>query len=551
MDKWMTYYEMWLNDEGIDREDKELLKQYSKEEIKNNFFNELEFGTAGIRGIRGLGTARINKYIIRKVTQGYCDYLINHVENAEEKGVAIAYDSRIMSKEFALEAAMVFSGNGIMVYLYDRIRSTPELSFTIRHLKAAGGLVLTASHNPPEYNGYKVYNQTGCQLSTEETAILTDKITGIKSFKEVKLDGDLKSLVYLKDEVEDIYINKILELSLTKFNKDLKIIYSPLFGVGLKPVERIFKGVGANYSLVEEQSIPDGNFPTAKKPNPEEKEALIRIVEEGRKKGGELLLITDPDADRLGVMALHDGEYVYLSGNQIGALLIDYILANKKYEVKNTFILTSIVTSSFGAKVAGEYGVETLITFTGFKNLGKKMEELLRKGKNSIFAYEESIGYLPENFIRDKDGISAAYLVAEMAGNLKRQEMTLVDKLNNLYSKVGYFKEKQISYVIPGIEGIDKIAGIMKDLRENGPGEFFSSLELEKETDYLKVAIDNENTNLLYYSFTDSSWAGVRPSGTEPKLKLYINAVDREEKGALEKVALLEKWFNKRIEKWL
>ena len=551
MDKWMTYYEMWLNDEGIDREDKELLKQYSEEEIKNNFFNELEFGTAGIRGIRGLGTARINKYIIRKVTQGYCDYLINHVENAEEKGVAIAYDSRIMSKEFALEAAMVFSGNGIRVYLYDRIRSTPELSFTIRHLKAAGGLVLTASHNPPEYNGYKVYNQTGCQLSTEETAILTDKIAGIKSFKEVKLDGDLKSLVYLKDEVEDVYINKISELSLTEFNKDLKIIYSPLFGVGLKPVERIFKGVGANYSLVEEQSIPDGNFPTVKKPNPEEKEALIRIVEEGRKKGGELLLATDPDADRLGVMALHDGEYVYLSGNQIGALLIDYILANKKYEVKNTFILTSIVTSSFGAKVAGEYGVETLITFTGFKNLGKKMEELLKKGKNSIFAYEESIGYLPENFIRDKDGISAAYLVAEMAGNLKRQGMTLVDKLNDLYSKVGYFKEKQISYVIPGIEGIDKIAGIMKDLRENGPGEFSSSLELEKETDYLKVAVDNENTNLLYYSFTDSSWAGARPSGTEPKLKLYINVVDREEKGALEKVALLEKWFNKRIEKWL
>lgn len=551
MDKWTTYYMMWLFDEGIDKEDKELLKKYSEEEIKNSFFNELKFGTAGIRGVRGLGTARINKYIIRKVTQGYCNYLIDYVENIKEKGIAIAYDSRIMSKEFALEAAMVFSGNDIKVYLYNRIRSTPELSFAIRYLKASGGLVLTASHNPPEYNGYKIYNEIGCQLSNEETDMLTNKITGIKSFKDVNLDRDLKSLVYLSDEIEDVYINKILELSLTEFNKDLKIIYSPLFGVGLKPIERIFKAVCANYSLVEEQSVPDGSFPTAKKPNPEEKEALDRIVKEGKKKGGELLLATDPDADRLGVMSLHGGDYAYLSGNQIGALLIDYILANKEYEVEKTFILTSIVTSSFGAKVAREYGVETIITFTGFKNIGNKMEELLSEGKNPIFAYEESIGYLSEDFIRDKDGISAAYLVAEMAGNLKRQGMTLVDKLNSLYKKVGYFKEKQISYVIPGIEGISKIVGIMNDLRENGISKLSSNLELERETDYLKVDLDNENTNLLGYSFTDGSWVGVRPSGTEPKLKLYINIVDIDEKKALEKVTLLEELFNKRIEKWL
>ena len=551
MEKWTTYYENWINDQGISQEDKEILRNYTDEEIKNNFYNELEFGTAGIRGIRGLGTARINKYLIRKVTQGYCDYLIDNVAEAQNKGVSIAYDSRIMSKEFAFEAAMVFSGNGIKVYMYDRIRSTPELSFTIRHLQNAGGLVLTASHNPPEYNGYKVYNETGCQLSTEETLSLTEKIAKISSFKDVKLDESLEHMVYLKDEVEDIYVKNILGLSLTSFNQELKIVYSPLFGVGLKPIERIFKEVGANYHLVEEQSIADGNFPTAKKPNPEEQEALIRIIEEGNKVSGDLLLATDPDADRLGVMSWHKGEYIYLSGNQIGALLIDYILSNKKYEPKNSYVLTSIVTSTLGAKIAKSYGVDTIITFTGFKNLGKKMEQFKEENKVVLFAYEESIGYLPEDFIRDKDGISAAYLVAEMAGNLKRKGMTLVDKLNELYKKVGYFKEKQVSYVIPGIEGIEKISGIMKDLRANGPGEFDSSLKLKEVIDYKEVQIDNENTNLLYYSFVDGSWAGVRPSGTEPKLKLYINVVDKDEKTADEKVVLLVNWFDERIAKWL
>lgn len=551
MDKWVIAYNRWLEDEGISKEDKDILKNYGDEDIKNNFYNELEFGTAGIRGIRGLGTARINKYLIRRVTQGYCDYLIEQVADARNKGVAIAYDSRIMSKEFALEASKVFSGNGIKVYLYDRIKSTPELSFTIRHLSAAGGLVLTASHNPPEYNGYKVYNEIGCQLSTEETLALTSKIDSIESFKDVKLDEKLENIIYLDDEIEKVYVDKILDLSLSPFNKDLKIGYSPLFGVGLAPIKRIFSKVGADYFLVEEQSIPDGNFPTAKKPNPEEKEALVRIIEEGKKHGGDILLATDPDADRLGVLALYNGEYEYISGNQIGGLLIDYILSKKDYVKEDSFVLTSVVTSYFGASVAKEYGVDTLITFTGFKNLGKKMEELLNDGKEVLFVYEESIGYLPEDFIRDKDGISAAYLVAEMAGELKRAGLTLVDKLKEIYGKIGFFKEKQISYVIPGIEGIEKIAGIMKDLRENGIGEVSKNLVLDEEIDYLNKSIDDENTNLLYYSFKDGSWVGVRPSGTEPKLKLYINVVDKEEEVADSKVATFESWFNKRIEKWL
>lgn len=550
MDNWNASYEKWLSDPGISPEDKEILRGFSPDEIKEHFYQDLEFGTAGIRGVRGLGTNRINKYLIRKVTQGYCSFLLGNMEGAAAKGVAIAYDSRHMSKEFAFEAAMVFSANGIRIHMYDRIRSTPELSFAIRHLGAAGGLVLTASHNPPEYNGYKAYNGQGIQLSTDETAALAANIEAIGSFAEVKIDESLANLRYVGDEIEDVYVEKILRLSRSPFNKDLKIVYSPLFGVGLKPVQRLLDQVGANYHLVAEQSVPDGDFPTARKPNPEEKEALVRIMEEGRKTGGELLLATDPDADRLGVMVLHQGEYVYLTGNQIGALLIDYILSRSAVVPGHSYVLTSIVTSTFGAEVARSYGADTIVTFTGFKNLGKKMDELEKRGDIVHFVYEESIGYLCEDFIRDKDGISAAFLIAEMAGVCKKQGMTLVDKLRELYGKVGFFKENQISFVIPGIEGIGRIAGIMQDLRDNGPGVFQEPLALEEQTDYKKVVMDGETTNLLYYRFQDGSWVGVRPSGTEPKLKLYINAVDKDEAAAEAKVRLIEEWFRGRTASW-
>lgn len=551
MENWTSNHAKWLLDPGIDEEDKVLLRSYGEEEIKNRFFGELEFGTAGIRGIRGLGTRFINKYLIRKVTQGYADYLMETIPDAGTMGVAIAYDSRHMSKEFAMEAAGVFSGNGIKVYMYDRIRSTPELSFAIRHLKTAGGLVLTASHNPPEYNGYKAYNPQGIQLSTEETAGLAEKIESIRSFGEVKYDPSLATLTYLGDEVEDVYVKKILGLSLSPFNQDLKIVYSPLFGVGLKPVERIFRTVGAAYALVEEQSIPDGDFPTAKKPNPEEREALVRLVEEGKKHDADLLLATDPDADRLGVMVRDGEDFTYLSGNQVGALLIDYILSRSSIIKGRSYVLTSIVTSGFGKAVAALHGVDTIFTFTGFKNLGKKMDVLEKSGDQVFFVYEESIGYLAEDFIRDKDGISAAFLVAEMAGDLKREGKTLLSRLGELFGELGFYKERQVSFVIPGMEGIATIAGIMKDLREGGPGRFPAPLEYRDVVDYDRTPIDGETTNLLYYRFRDGSWVGVRPSGTEPKLKLYINVTDPSETVALEKVDAIEGWFRERVKSWL
>lgn len=551
MENWINKHQQWLDDIGIDTEDKNILKSMTNEEIKDNFYQDLEFGTAGIRGIRGLGTGRINKYLIRAVTQGYCDYLIEKINGAKEMGVVIAYDTRHMSREFAFEAAKVFSGNGIKVYMYDTIRSTPELSFAIRELKTAGGLVLTASHNPPEYNGYKVYNQHGCQLSTDETSSMTKKISNINSFADLKIDQDLECLVYVKDEIEEIYIEKVKKLSLNEFNKELKIVYTPLYGVGLKPIKRIFDNLGANYYLVEEQCKPNGDFPTAKKPNPEEQEALRKIIEEGHKVGGDLLLATDPDADRLGVMVLNQGEYVYLTGNQIGALLIDYILSNKRNIIDKSYIITSIVTSDFGSRIASAYGVDTIRTFTGFKNLGKKMDEIFEDRGDVHFVYEESIGYLIEDFIRDKDGISAAYMIAELAGVLKKSGETLLDQLNILYQKYGYYQEKQISYVIPGIKGIETIKGIMKDLRDNGPGDFGPKLELARLMDYLKENIDDEYTDLLYYKFKDGSWVGVRPSGTEPKLKLYINVVGESLDQASEKIESIEGWFKKRAGSWL
>ncbi len=551
MENWINKHRQWINDKGIDMEDKNILKGMTDEEIKENFYQDLEFGTAGIRGVRGLGTARINKYLIRAVTQGYCDYLIEKISGAREMGVAIAYDTRHMSREFAFEAAKVFSGNDIKIYMYDTIRSTPELSFAIRELKTAGGLVLTASHNPPEYNGYKVYNQYGCQLSTEETSAMTKNINTINSFADLKLDQDLKTLVYIKDEIEDIYIGKVKKLSLNKFNEELKIVYTPLYGVGLKPIKRIFDDLGANYYLVEEQCLPNGDFPTAKKPNPEEKEALKKIMEEGHKVSGDILLATDPDADRLGVMVLDKDDYVYLTGNQIGALLIDYILSNKRKVIDKSYIITSIVTSDFGSKIAASYGVGTVRTFTGFKNLGKKMDEIFADKGEVHFVYEESIGYLAEDFIRDKDGISAAFLIAELAGVLKREGKTLIDQLSELYDQHGYYQEKQISYVIPGIKGIETIKGIMKDLRDNGPGDFGAELDLAMLKDYLKETIDGEYTDLLYFKFNDGSWVGVRPSGTEPKLKLYINVVGESLDKATGKIDIIESWFKKRVGTWL
>ena len=551
MSDWQSSYAKWLQDTGISSEDVETLKAMSEEEIKENFYEDLAFGTAGIRGIRGLGTNRINKYVIRKVTQGYCDFLIDTIPDARAKGVAIAYDTRHMSRAFAEEAANVFSGNGILVYLFSTIRSTPELSFTLRYLKAAGGLVLTASHNPQEYNGYKVYNETGCQLSTGEIELLVEKINRIKTFDKILIDEERRRIRLLTNELETAYLDQIEKLALNPFNKDLSIMYSPLHGVGLSPMKKLLEQVGATFNLVDEQCIPDGDFPTAPKPNPEEPEALNLIIEEGKKHKSELLLATDPDADRLGVMVLHQADYIYLTGNQIGGLLTDYILKYREYDAKNSYLLTSIVTSKFGATIAKSYGVDTVITFTGFKNLGKKMEEFLNEGKDVLFAYEESIGYLPETFIRDKDGISTSFLVAEMAGVLKKEGKTLVDQLKSLYEKHGYFKEKQVSYTLKGIGGLEAIRSIMADLRESGLGQSPNGFKLKETVDYLETTIDSDYTNLLYYTFEDGSWIGVRPSGTEPKLKLYINIMADKPGQADAKCSILEKWFKERICKWL
>lgn len=551
MTLWERDYKHWLEDSNVDKADQLTLKGMTEEEIKNNFYEPLAFGTAGIRGKRGLGTNRINKYIIGQVTQGYADYLLEEVEDARVKGVAIAYDSRHMSREFALEAAKVLSGNGIAVFIFNTIRSTPELSFTVRHLKAAGGIVLTASHNPKEYSGYKAYNPNGCQLSTKETEGLAARIEKIKDFSQIKKDETGRRIKWLTTEIEDIYVERIMEQALTPVNKDLKVVYTPLHGVGLSPIKRIFDLTGVNYFLVDEQCIPDGDFPTAKKPNPEELEALELLVAKGLEVDGDLLLATDPDADRLGVLVKKDGAYIYLTGNQVGGLLIDYILRHTDKDKSKMTILTSIVTSEFGKAVGSHYGASTEITFTGFKNLGYKMDEVLKEGKEICLAYEESIGYLPSEMIRDKDGISASFLLVLMAGELLKEDKTLFDRLQELYKLVGYYEEKQISFSLEGIKGLENIKSIMEDLRLNGPGSFSENLELKSTTDYTEESIDGEHTNLLYYKFTDGSWVGVRPSGTEPKIKLYINVVAKNTEEAVLKIAELEKWFQTRAGKWL
>ncbi len=558
---YMEKYKMWVEDPYFDEQTKLELKNLTDEkEIEDRFFKDLEFGTAGLRGKIGAGTNRMNVYTVSLATQGLASTILKRGEEAKKRGVAIAYDVRMYSDKFAEIAARVLAANGIKVYLFDGIRPTPMLSYTIRKLSTISGIVITASHNPKDYNGYKVYWEEGSQILDEIADEILSEISKIGHYKNVKMmnfdEAKDKGLIQiLGKEIDDQYTREILNMAINDENvdKNIKIVYTPLNGTGNKPVRRVLKERGFNNILVvPEQENPDPTFATVGYPNPEDTKAFKYARELGLREKADLLLATDPDSDRVAVAVMNDnGDYTYLNGNQTGALLVNYIVTQRHAKndlSSNAAIVKSIVTGDLGKAVAKKYGVTTFETLTGFKNICAKANEWDITGEYKfLFGYEESIGYVYQDLVRDKDAIVSSMIIAEMAGYYKNKGMSLLDVLENMYSEYGYYAEKQISIVLEGIEGQYRIKRMMDDIRHQ-PIMSIGEMMLKDTIDYLRDETDAGKSNVLRFFLDDGSWYAIRPSGTEPKIKIYIYTVADTKENANEKIELIEKVVLHRIE---
>lgn len=543
-------YNNWLNEPYFDEATKQELWEIKedKEEIEERFYKELEFGTAGLRGVIGAGTNRINKYIIRKTAQGLANYIKTKGREAKERGVVIAYDCRRMSREFAEESARVFTGNGIKTYLFNDLRSTPELSFAIRYLNCISGVVVTASHNPPEYNGYKVYWEDGAQIATDRAGAITDSIASIDDFGSIEiLDKEEAQhrglLVYLDEKIDDAYIEEVKKQSLRgdivkKITDDFRIVFTPLHGTGNIPVRRVLKEIGFNnVFVVPEQELPDSEFSTVEYPNPEDKKAFKLAIELAKEKDAHLIIGTDPDCDRVGAIVKDkDEEYIILTGNQIGALLVNYILGTldeKNRLPQNGVIIKTIVTSEMGANIAKGYNIETINTLTGFKYIGEKIKQFEETGeKTFLFGYEESYGYLAGTHARDKDAVVGSMLICEMAAYYHSMGMNLYDAMMHLYNKYGYFLEDLKSITLEGKDGLEKMQGIMEHFRTDILKTIGDKkvLYMEDYESQKRIRLDNSSdteeiklprSNVIKFILEDEGWVCLRPSGTEPKLKIY------------------------------
>ncbi len=516
-------YEYWLTFD--DNTKNELESITDKKEIEDRFYKDLEFGTGGLRGIMGAGANRMNKYTVGKATKGLCEYLKN--EFAGEKSVVIAYDSRNNSKAFAECAAEVLCYNGIKTFLFEEIMPTPVLSFSVRYLNCNAGIVITASHNPKEYNGYKVYDEYGCQLVPQYADKVISYINNVKDIKSVKhmnLNMALSNgyLTYIGDEVLNSYISEVEKMAVYKEASDLKIVYSPLHGTGNIPVRKVLSDMSFDVSVVKEQAVADGNFTTVRSPNPEEKDALNMALEQAKRANADLVIGTDPDCDRVGVGVLHNGEYTLLTGNQTGALLVDFYLKFKKQSLnpKSTLVKT-IVTNDLGAEIARKNGLNVVETLTGFKYIGDQITKYEKTGENEfLIGYEESYGYLVGTYARDKDAVIASMLICEMAAYYKKNKMTLVDALNVLYSEYGFYLDALDSFVLKGKDGASRIKNIMSYFRANKATVFPNITDVK---DYSTGIGDLPKSNVLKFFLKGGSWIAVRPSGTEPKLKMYYS----------------------------
>lgn len=542
-------YENWLNDDYFDVKTKEELINIKddEKEIEDRFYKDLEFGTGGLRGIIGAGTNRVNIYTISKATQGLADYILDQKEYTKEKGVAIGYDSRFMSQEFAEITALVLNGNGIKTYLFDELRPTPMVSFAIRELGCIAGVVITASHNPPEYNGYKIYGEDGGQVPFPKDTEIIAYVNNVKDFKTIKkLDKDeaIKEGLFniIGKEIDERYDENVLKQLLNKEviekASDLKIVYTPIHGTGNKPVRRILEKAGfKNVNIVKEQELPDCNFSTVSYPNPEDPNAFKLALKLADEIDADIIVGTDPDADRVGtVVKNNNGEYVILSGNMMGVLLTEYILSQKQQEgilSKKGAIISTVVSSNMTEKIAKNYNIDYFNVLTGFKFIGEKIKQFEQTNCNEyIFGFEESYGCLAGTYARDKDAVVATMLICELAAFYKTKDMTLYEGLQEVYKKYGYFKEDIKSITLKGIDGLKDMDKIMTYLRTSSPSNV-NGVEVIEIRDYklgeIKNLVDNSvsNTNLpksnvLYFTLSDKSWFCVRPSGTEPKIKIYF-----------------------------
>lgn len=547
-------FKFWLENNYFDEDTRAELTRIKDDpkEIEERFYKDLEFGTGGLRGIIGAGTNRMNIYTVRKASQGLANYIIKKGAEAKKKGIVIAYDPRHKSPEFALEAAKVFAGNGIKAYLFDELRPTPELSFAVRHLNASAGIVITASHNPKQYNGYKAYGEDGGQLALEDSNIVLEEINKINDITKVNVIDQEEAvknglLETIGKKVDDVYISKLKTLSISKdvvqsVADTYKIVYTPIHGSGNKLVRRILEETGFKHVLVvKEQELPDPEFSTVKSPNPEEKSAFTIAIELAKKENIDLIIGTDPDCDRVGIVVRNtEGEYVTFTGNQTGCLLLEYILSQKKAKgelPQNGFAVKTIVTTELSRQIAQYYNIELIEVLTGFKFIGEQIKLLDESGdKKYLFGFEESYGYLAGTFARDKDGVVASMLIAEMAAYYKSRSMSLYEGLLELFKKYGYSLEGVTSFTLEGKEGLERIKGTMAGLRKSKPANFNGS-EVAAIRDYVsgerydllkgtKVKLTLPESDVLYYEMKDGSWFCIRPSGTEPKIKIYYGVKD-------------------------
>jgi phosphoglucomutase len=556
-------YQAWLNDETIDSSTKLELESIlgNDKEIEDRFFRDLEFGTGGLRGVIGAGTNRMNRYTVGKATQGLANYLLD--SGIEPLGVVIAHDSRHQSPEFALETALVFAANGIRAYVFDSLRPTPELSFAVRELGASAGIVITASHNPPEYNGYKVYGPDGGQLVPDVAEQVIERISKIPAFSSIRRmsRGEAEAegfLHWIGHAIDEKYITAVSGVSqhpevVREMGDRFKVVFTPLHGSGNMPVRRVLERVGFSHVIiVPEQELPDPNFSTVKSPNPEEREAFTLAIELAKSHQADLIIGTDPDCDRVGAVVKNSsGEFVVLNGNQSGAIMVHYFLSSLKQKGSlpvNGKVIKTIVTSEMGAMIAQSFGIETLNTLTGFKYIGEKMTEFERSGDGQfLFGYEESYGYLAGTYARDKDAVLASMLICEAAAYYKSQGKTLYDVLQELYEAHGYFQESLVSRTLKGKDGIEKIGAIMENWR-SAPPQTIEGIPVKQVLDYSQGLDGLPKENVLKYILEDGSWFCLRPSGTEPKIKVYFAVQGTSEQQASQHIAKLSQSVMERVD---
>lgn len=519
-------YNQWLD--FADENTKEELKSITDEkEIEDRFYKDLAFGTGGLRGIMGAGSNRMNRYTVGKATLGLARYLKS--KNDGDISVAIAYDTRNNSQYFAKTAAGVFASEGIKVYIYEMVVPVPVLSFTTHYLSCTAGVMITASHNPKEYNGYKVYDDKGCQFCTEDAKNAISFINDITDYSSIPFAEDSELITYIGEKELSAFLTEVKKQSLYEEKSDLKIVYTPLHGTGNIPVRRMLEGL--DVTVVKEQELPDGNFSTVRSPNPEEKDALTIAIEKAKEIDADLVLGTDPDCDRVGIAVKDGDDYKLFTGNQTGALLVKFVLTMKKAQLneKSTLVKT-IVTSELGANIGRKFGLQIEETLTGFKYIGDKINRYEQTGEQEfVIGYEESYGYLVGIHARDKDAVVSSMLICQMAAWYKNQGKTLVDGLNEIYDEYGYYLDFLDSFVLKGKDGAEKIQSLMSDFRNTGKTLFDG---IEEIIDFSTGIRDLPKENVLKYIWKDGSWMAVRPSGTEPKIKVYYSIVDKSRENA-------------------